>query len=267
MSVHAFQEAERTRISNARRRQPMSRAMLRGELLVGSGFLVAALALPLFGGVSGFSVPTAALFVLAIAVAGNVRFDVGAGFTVPTQAIFVPMLFSLPVAAVPLLVAPALALGMLPRIIQRHDSPSWLLTAASNSWFAVGPATVLLVAGDHRPSHRVGVLILALAAQFIGDFAACATRERLFARSTVRELMADVRPIYAIDFALSPLGLAVAITAAAVHSYWMVLLVVPLFGVLQLFSRERRRASRPAGGASRRLPGHGAAAGRRGRGR
>jgi putative nucleotidyltransferase with HDIG domain len=190
--------------------------------------------------VGRFSLPTAALFVLAIAAAGNVRFDVGSGFTVPTQAIFVPMLFSLPVSTVPLLVALALALGMLPRIIRRHDSPSWLLTAASNSWFAVGPATVLLLAGDHSPSHRVGVLVLALAAQLTCDFAACATRERLFARSTVRELIADVRPIYAIDFALSPLGLAVAITAAAVHSYWMVLMVVPLFGVLQLFSKERR---------------------------
>jgi putative nucleotidyltransferase with HDIG domain len=240
MSVHAFQEAERTQVSNARRREPMSRMMLRGELLVSGGFLAAALALPLLGGVGSFSVPTAALFVLAIAAAGNVRFDIGAGFTVPTQAIFVPMLFSLPVATVPLLVALALALGMAPRIIRRHDSPSWLLTAASNSWFAIGPAVVLLVAGDHSPSHRVGVLILALAAQFICDFAACVTRERLFTRSTVRELVADVRPIYAIDFALSPLGLAVAITAVAVHSHWIVLMVVPLFGVLQLFSRERR---------------------------
>ena len=34
------------------------------------------------------------LYVVAIAVAGNVRFDVGAGFTVPTQAVFVPMLFA-----------------------------------------------------------------------------------------------------------------------------------------------------------------------------
>jgi putative nucleotidyltransferase with HDIG domain len=240
MSVHAFQQAERTQLSNARRRQPMSRVMLHGELLVSGGFLAAAVALPILGGANGFSLPTAALFVLAIAAAGNVRFDVGSGFTVPTQAIFVPMLFSLPVSTVPLLVALALALGMAPRITRRHDSPSWLLTAASNSWFAVGPAAVLLVANDHSPSHRVGVLVLALAAQFICDFMACATRERLFARSTVRELVADVRPIYAIDFALSPLGLAVAITAAAVHSYWMVLMVVPLFGVLQLFSKERR---------------------------
>ena len=214
--------------------------MLRGELLVSGGFLLVAVALPCLAGVSGFSLATAALFVLAIAAAGNVRFDVGAGFTVPTQAIFVPMLFSLPVSVVPLLVALALGLGMLPRIIRRHDPPSWLLTAASNSWFAIGPAAVLLIAGDHSPSHTVGVLILALAAQFVCDFAACATRERLFARSTIRELIAEVRPIYAIDFALSPLGLAVAITASAVHSYWMVLLVVPLFGVLQLFSKERR---------------------------
>ena len=218
----------------------MGRAMLRSELLASASFLAVALALVGLGGVSGFSLPTAALFVLAIAVAGNVRFDVGAGFTVPTQAIFVPMLFGLPVSVVPLLVATALALGTLPRIIQRNYSPSWLLTAVSNSWFAVGPAAVLLIADDHRPNGAVGVLLLALAAQFACDFAACATRERLIARSTVRELAADVMPIYAIDLALSPLGLTVAIAASAAHSYWTVLLIVPLFGVLQLFSRERQ---------------------------
>jgi putative nucleotidyltransferase with HDIG domain len=239
MSVHTIKEAERTRISRAQRREPMSRAMLQGELLVAASFFAAALVLLWRGGASGFSLSTAVLFVVASAIAANVRFDVGNGFTVPTQAIFVPMLFSLPASVVPLLVALALALGMLPRIVLGNDSPSWLLTAVSNSWFAVGPAAVLLVADDHSPTGAVGVLVGALAAQFACDFAACATRERLFARNTVRELVAEVRPIYAIDLALSPLGLVVAIAASATHSYWMVLLIGPLFGVLRLFSKER----------------------------
>ncbi len=102
------------------------------------------------------------------------RFDVGAGFTVPTQAIFVPMLFAVPPALVPLLVALALALGMAPRILRGELSPSWLSTAAVNSWFAFGPALVLVLAGVRSPVDHWSILLLALAAQFACNFAASA---------------------------------------------------------------------------------------------
>ena len=106
MSAHAFNESERVRASFARRVQRMLVVERRGELLVGGGFMVVAVALALVGEISqSFSLPIVALYVLGIAVAGHVRFDIGAGFTVPTQAVFVPMLFAVPVALVPLLVA------------------------------------------------------------------------------------------------------------------------------------------------------------------
>ena len=218
----------------------MGYAVRRGELIVGGGFLVAALALPLITGVTqAFSLTTAGLYVVAFALAGQVRFDVGAGFTVPTQAIFVPMLFAVPLSLIPLLVALALALGMAPRIISGQMAPSWLLTVPGNSWFAWGPAFVMLLASDHSPDGRWGVLLLALAAQFACDFGANAVRERHFHAITVRELAAEVRPIYAIDLALSPLGLAIAFLASAVHDQWAIVMFVPLFGVLRLFSKER----------------------------
>src|ERR1700690_1323966 len=101
MSVHAIHEAERTRDSSKQRGQPMSEAARRGELIVGGSFVLAALALPIFGGVHQSLSPTViALYVVGIAGAGHIRFDVGAGFTVPTQAIFVPMLFAVPVSLV-----------------------------------------------------------------------------------------------------------------------------------------------------------------------
>src|SRR5271166_1650705 len=241
MSVHAIEEAERTRTSYALRGGRMGAAVRRGELLVGGGFLLAAAAIPLVAGVSGFSPATAALFVVAFAAAGYVRFDVGTGFTVPTQAIFVPMLFAVPVSVVPLLIPLALALGMLPKIIRGNVSTSWLITAASNSWFAIGPVVVLLLAGDHRPDGRWAILLLALAAQFTCDFAANAVRERLFHEMTIRELLREATPIYVVDLALSPLGLAMAFAASAAQSQWPVLLIAPLFGILNLLSRERHQ--------------------------
>jgi putative nucleotidyltransferase with HDIG domain len=241
MSVHAIDNAERTRDSNELRERPLSPELRRAELLGGAAFLLAAAGLALLGSSGSVSLLTVAIYMVSIAVASNVRFDVGSGFTVPTQAVFVPMLFTLPAAAVPLLVVVALALGMLPNIIRGRTSPSWLLTAAGNSWFALGPALVLVLAGDHSPDGQIGILLLALAAQFAFDFAAAAIRDRLFDDElSLAELARDVAPIYAIDVALSCLGLVVAFAASRGYGEWPVLLIAPLFVVLRVFSKERQ---------------------------
>jgi putative nucleotidyltransferase with HDIG domain len=150
----------------------------------------------------------------------------------------VPLLFAVPVALAPLLVALALALGMLPVVLVRRISPSRLLTVPANSWFALGPALVLRIAGEPAPDTVVLALLLALLAQFAGDFAASAIRERLCGGIAIRELAGEVREVYLIDLALAPLGLAVAL--AATRHDWAVLLIAPLFAILRLFSKERR---------------------------
>ncbi len=239
MSAYAFTESERLRASFAGRAQRMLDAERGAELIVGAGFIAAALALALLGGWNrGLLLPIAALYVVGVAAAGEVRFDIGAGFTVPTQALFVPMLFAVPVSLVPLLVALSLALGMMPAILARSVPLSRILTVPGNSWFAVGPSLVLVLAHDVRPDAHWNVLALALAAQLTCDFTANAVRERLCSGLTVRELATEVRQVYLIDLALAPLGLAVAI--ATVGHPWAVLLIVPLFGVLRWFSQERR---------------------------
>ena len=239
MSAYAFTESERARASFVSRAQRMVDAERFAELVVGAGFIASALALALFGDwTRGASLPVAALYVLGLAAIGEVRFDVGAGFTVPTQALFVPMLFALPLAIVPLLVALSLALGMVPAIVRKRLPLSRVLTVPGNSWFAVGPALVLMLAHDLRPDSDWGVLVLALVAQFICDFAANTARECLCKGLRPRELLSEVRQVYLIDLALAPLGLAVALAAAG--RVWAVLLIVPLFGVLRWFSKERR---------------------------
>ncbi len=240
MSVHAIREAERTRVSHAERGRPMRLALRRGEVLVGGCYALAAFALVLAEGVGHAAPATAAVYVVGVALAVNVRFDVGAGFTVPTQALFVPMLFAVPVTTVPILVPFALALGMIPRIVRGEVAPSWLLTALGNSWFAFGPVATLLAFGVHGPSGHAGVLLLAFLAQIVCDLAASVVRDRLHGDLDVKELIAEVRPIYTVDLALSALGLAAALAAASDHSQLSVLLVVPMFGVLRFFSRERQ---------------------------
>jgi putative nucleotidyltransferase with HDIG domain len=239
MSAHAFTESERLRETFAGRERRMVDAELRSALSVGAGFLLAAAAFALIApGQQPLSWPTAALYVLGVAAASKVRFELGAAFTVPTQAVFVPMLFAVPVALVPLLVALALAIAMLPAVLARRVPFSRIITVPGNSWFALGPAFVLALAHDHSPDGRWGVLVLALLAQCACDICANAVWERLRGGLTLAELIAEMRPVYLIDLTLTPLGLLVAIAAA--ERAWVVVLIAPLFGVLRWFSKERR---------------------------
>jgi putative nucleotidyltransferase with HDIG domain len=220
----------------------MLNAERRSALIVGGGFLLAALALaltdPPLTDPPRISISVALLYVLGIAAASEVRFEIGAGFTVPTQAVFVPMLFALPARIVPLLVALSLALALVPAILRGRAAVSRLLTVPGNSWFAFGPSLVLVLAHDHTPEGRWGVLVLALVAQFLCDVGSSAAWERLRGGLTFTELAAELRQVYLIDLTLAPLGLLVAIAAS--RHQWAVVLIAPLFGVLRWFSKERR---------------------------
>jgi putative nucleotidyltransferase with HDIG domain len=238
-SAESFLKSERLRAAFAGSTQPMVDAERRGELIIGGSFLVAALALVALGGVDRpLSLSVAALYVVALAGISRVRIDIGAGFTVPTQVVFVPMLFAIPVTLVPALVALSLALGMTPGIMAGKASASRLLAVPANSWFAVGPCVVLLLGHDVRADGRWGILVLALAAQFACDFAANGFRESLRGEITGRELAREVRQVYVIDLALTPVGLCVAI--ATTSHQWALVLMAPLFGVLRWLSKERR---------------------------
>jgi putative nucleotidyltransferase with HDIG domain len=239
MSAQAFTESERLRAAFAGREQRMADAELRSALSVGLGFLIAAAALAaLAGGQQRISVPVAALYVLGLAAASKVRFELGSAFTVPTQAVFVPMLFAVPAALAPLLVALSLAIAMLPSILARRAPLSRILAVPANSWFALGPALVLVLARDHSPDGRWGVLILALLAQCACDVCASVLWERVRGELTLSELTAEMREVYMIDLTLAPLGLLVALAAAG--RAWVIVLIAPLFAVLRWFSKERR---------------------------
>ncbi len=115
MSVHAFTQSERLRASFAGRAQHMAQSERRSALIIGTSFLLAAFALALLAGPQAtWSLPVGALYLLGMAAASEVHVEIGHGFTVPTQVVFVPMVFALPSSLVPLFVASAFALAMLP---------------------------------------------------------------------------------------------------------------------------------------------------------
>src|SRR5438874_1242180 len=105
--------------------EPLERAQLRSEALVGGAFLLAAipLAILLPGAGSLQALPTIA-FVLTYAVATRTHFELAQGHTDPTLLVLVPMLFGMPPGMVPLFVTIGALLGGLPDHISGKVHPS-----------------------------------------------------------------------------------------------------------------------------------------------
>jgi putative nucleotidyltransferase with HDIG domain len=236
MSVRVLDHPERVRLSFARSVAGLAARERLAELVTGGAFLVAAVGMAALLPGGALSWPLAAMYVLLLALAARVRFDVGAGFTVPTQLVVVPMLFALPARDVPLLAAFALAVGTLPDVARGNVRASRLALCLGNTWFALGPAAV--VALSHTDGPSVSILIPATVAQVATDFCGNAIRERLRGELSLRQLAEEMAPVWLIDIALTPVGYAVAL--ATEPAEWAPVLMVPMLGLLGVFSRERR---------------------------
>jgi putative nucleotidyltransferase with HDIG domain len=126
-------------------------------------------------------------------------------------------------------------------VVQNESPGGWAISASGDPWLCV-PASRRVCPeqsfeatnGALPPVWALGML---LAAQFICDLGANAVRG-LQHRVELIELLREVRWVFVVDLALFPLGLA--LTLATQMRPWAVLLAAPLFGLLSVFSRERR---------------------------
>ena len=177
--------------------------------------------------------------IAAYAAAFRLDFEVGAGFAVPTQLVLVPMLFILPLGVVPICVAGAILLARVIDGARRALHVERTLLGIADAWYVVGPVVVLAVAGQSSPRLALWPLyVIALAAQFLVDFVATAIRGRVALGIPAHEQLRSFMPVWVMDSALAPVGLAVAITAD--ETSYAFLLVLPLVGLLSLFAREHR---------------------------
>ena len=236
--VLASDDASLVEAARSRRRHALADRDLRASLVVGGAFLVVALALLARLPSEPSSSPLeVACFVLAYALVARVEFEVGPGIAVPTQLVLVPMLFTLPLAVVPLCVACGLALRSLlaaPTLrVQLERLPLQLVS----SWHAVGPVLVLAAAGERQFAWRHWpIYTAAIGAQFVLDYSSAATRQWLALGVRPRAQLGFMATVYLVDVALAPVGLVLAAT----HRAWAPLLGVPLVGLLGVFARERQ---------------------------
>jgi putative nucleotidyltransferase with HDIG domain len=227
-------EASRSRLQTRTRPREVA-----AQAVVGLPFLLAAGLLCVVGLDEPVRASDVVIFALAAAIMGRLEFEVGSGYTVPTQLIFVPMLFVLPPAIVPLIVAAGLLLDRIPDIVTNRWDRARLLWVPGDAWFAVGPALVFLLAGVDAPTlGDWPIYLLALAAQFAGDLCASMVRERIAHGIAPRNQLRILREVWIVDASLSPIGLLAAL-ATTVERYAFVL-ALPLAALLARFARDRR---------------------------
>jgi putative nucleotidyltransferase with HDIG domain len=183
--------------------------------------------------------------VATYALMARVHFPIGYGFTIPTQLVLVPMLFLVPLGAVPLLVAAGMLLGGLPEYLSRDRHPTRALAAIGDSWHAVGPVAVLAAGGVTAPELGEWPLLLAaLAAQVLVDNGVATLRDWAGLGISPKLQPSLLGWVTLVDVLLSPVGLVAAM--AAVTEPYAVLLILPLAGLLLVFALERGARVRQA---------------------
>jgi putative nucleotidyltransferase with HDIG domain len=128
--------------------------------------------------------------------------------------------------------------GNADRIGRGTIHPQRALLALGDSWYAIGPALVLAVAGPAQPSWgALPVYLAALAAQFAFDLIVSVLRD-WFATGLGADLGLPLLAwTWVVDGMLSTVGLLAGL--AARDQPYGALFVLPLAALLVIFSRER----------------------------
>jgi hypothetical protein len=177
--------------------------------------------------------------VAGYALISRVRFEVGNWFVVPEALVFVPLLLLAPLPYVPLLVAVAALLSVLPELFDGSWHKERAITCFSDCWFAIGPVLVLawLAPGEPSLSH-FGAYVAALAAWFAFDLAWTVLRDGLVDQIPYRTSTENYVGIFRFDAILA--SIAFAMTLPAVDEPLILLTIGPLVWLLEILSRDRR---------------------------
>ncbi|MFZ1993408.1 MAG: HD-GYP domain-containing protein [Solirubrobacteraceae bacterium] len=230
---------QQEQLADTRRRAAvkLARRELRVELCVDACFLAAVAVLFVLPSPQPFNPVAAILSVGVMFLAIRVTFETPFGFTMASQLAFVPMLFCIPTAFVPLVMAAVMFVQMVPAVVSGQAPRTRLLRCLANSWFSVGPVLVFVIADVRPGAAGAPILIAALAAQFIIDWLAASVYFAVARRVSLRSQMGGSW-VYLIDACLSVIALVIA---EDLHDApYVVLAVVPLLALLRMFANERR---------------------------
>ncbi len=181
-----------------------------------------------------------ALLLALLTLASRVRFTVGAFTGAPTQPFLVAAFLMLPPAAAVAIWIAADVLVRLPDYLRRRTHPDHLLLHFGDAWPALGPALAIGLLAPGEPTLGAWLAVaLALVAQIAIETVAFEARAWLAHGIPPRLGLREAAISFAVDGALAPIGLVVAVVA------WdeplALLTVMPLVGLLAVLARERER--------------------------
>jgi HD-GYP domain-containing protein (c-di-GMP phosphodiesterase class II) len=180
-----------------------------------------------------------AALLLGHAAVSQVRFEFGMGFVVPEQLVVIPMLLLCPLPYVPVLIAAAGALGLVPDFIKGSWAKDRWLKPIADSWSYLAPVLILAAFAPGPPElSSAPVYALAIAAQLGTDFAQAVIRNWLLDGVPVRELARIFFGATRVELVLSPVAL-VATLAAYEEPLVLVAVIAPLVWLLDNFSKDR----------------------------
>ena len=173
------------------------------------------------------------------AAVSRVRFEFGGGFVVPEQLVIVPMLLLGPLPFVPVLIAAAGVLSLVPDFVRGSWSRDRWLNPIADSWPALVPVIILGAFAPGPPTLESAPLYaLALGAQVGTDFAQTTLRNWLLDGVPLRDLARGFAGSARVDLILSPVALA-ATLAAADEPIILAIVILPLVWLLDNFSKDR----------------------------
>jgi HD-GYP domain-containing protein (c-di-GMP phosphodiesterase class II) len=180
-----------------------------------------------------------AALLLGHAAVSQVRFEFGMGFVVPEQLVVIPMLLLCPLPYVPVLIAAAGALGLVPDFIKGSWAKDRWLKPIADSWSYLAPVLILAAFAPGPPElSSAPVYALAIAAQLGTDFAQAVIRNWLLDGVPVRELARIFFGATRVELVLSPVAL-VATLAAYEEPLVLFAVIAPLVWLLDNFSKDR----------------------------
>jgi HD-GYP domain-containing protein (c-di-GMP phosphodiesterase class II) len=179
------------------------------------------------------------VLVVGYALVARVRFEFAEAYVSPEELVFVPMLLLVPTPYVPLLVAAAGCLAVLPDCLAGDWHKQRWISSVSVCWFCVGPVLVVGLLAPGAPTiEQSGIYALAFAAQLAGDFAWAIIRDRLLDPLPLRELSLNYLLTARVSAILSSVGLIIALVA--VENPFALGVIGPLAWLLAMFSKDRR---------------------------
>jgi diguanylate cyclase (GGDEF)-like protein len=239
----ALHRAEVERLLEAslpRRTRRLPRRELTVEVSLTAIFVAAAVVLTTVGSTPLWAAPMALAMVGAYAIASRVAYPIATGVAVPTQPFLVGMFAFADVRLVPLLALAGLTLGTIAACASGRARWDRISFAGGDLMHVLGPAILLIALGYTNAAEAPWqVIVAAFGAQCAVELVTSTARDWITSGIRPQIQVLVLAQVWALDAALTPIGIMACATADMTGLQWLPLTLLPLVAVVAHSARDR----------------------------